>query len=292
MTKKHDSGETENKANDSKEIENQDTKTVEKDEASKKAEKAPRVGSKEKKPATKKAGKAVDASPQGRSKKHGKKYRSVSEMIEKEKEYSIEEAVELLKKTAVSKFDSSVEIHVNLNVDPSNADHQVRGSVLMPAGLGKEKKIAVIANVDKEKEAKEAGADIVGGQDLVERIEKGFLDFDVLVATPDMMQHVGKVGKILGTKGLMPNPKTGTVTPDVAKVVKEIKKGRSNYKIDKSGILHSPVGKVSFKSEDLIENINTYMDAIHHAKPASLKGTFIKSIHLATTMGPSVKITR
>jgi large subunit ribosomal protein L1 len=222
--------------------------------------------------------------------KHGKKYRAIADVIEKGREYTMEEAIELLRKTSLTKFDSTVEIHVNLNVDPSNAEHQVRGSVLMPAGLGRDKKVAVIANVDKEKEAKEAGADVVGGQDLVERIQKGWLDFDVLVATPDMMAQVGKIGKILGTKGLMPNPKTGTVTPDVARIVKELKKGRSNYKIDKSGIIHSPVGKISFKDEDLLANIKAYMDTINHSKPANLKGTFIKSIHLATTMGPAVKI--
>lgn len=242
----------------------------------------------------KKAAKAekpeVKKEAEARRVKRGKKYRNVVEQIEKGREYSLEDAIDLLKKTAVSKFDSSVEIHVNLNVDPSNADHQVRGSVLMPAGLGKDKKVAVVASVEKEKEAKDAGADFVGGQDIIEKIEKGWLGFDVLVATPDMMPHVGKIGKILGTKGLMPNPKVGTVTTDVAKAIKEIKKGRANYKIDKSGILHAGVGKVSFKNEDLAENIKTFMDAIHHAKPASMKGTFIKTIHLTTTMGPSVKL--
>lgn len=221
---------------------------------------------------------------------HGKKYMEVAKLIEKNKEYSLEEAIELLKKTATSKFDSSVEIHMNLNVDPSNADQQVRGSVAMPAGLGKTKRICAIVGPDKEKEAKDAGAENVGGQDLVEKIEKGWLDFEVVVATPDMMPHIGKIGKTLGTKGLMPNPKTGTVTPNVKQVIDEIKKGRAEYKIDKNGVIHASVGKVSFKEDALKENIETFLDAIHHAKPASVKGTFIKSVYLTTTMGPSVKL--
>jgi large subunit ribosomal protein L1 len=223
---------------------------------------------------------------------HGKKYRAIESEVEVGKEYPLDEAIVLIKKTATTKFDSSVEIHVNLNIDPSNADHQIRGSVLMPAGLGKNKVVCAIVNADKEKEAKAAGAETVGGQEIIDKIAKGWLDFDIVVATPDMMGSIGKVGKILGTKGLMPNPKTGTVTPDPAKVIAEIKKGRAEYKIDKSGSLHAAVGKVSFTDELLKQNIEAFMDVITHSKPASLKGTFITSVYLTSTMGPSVRITK
>lgn len=221
---------------------------------------------------------------------HGKKYRAVEEKIEKGKEYPLEEAVTLLKKTATTKFDSSVEIHVNLNIDPSNADHQIRGSVSMPSGLGKEKRVCAVVSADKEKEAKAAGADTVGGQEVIDKIEKGWLDFDVLVATPDMMGALGKLGKILGTKGLMPNPKTGTVTPDPQKAIEDIKKGKAEYKIDKAGSLHAAIGKVSFTEPQLKTNIEALMDVIHHSKPSSVKGTFVKSVYLTSTMGPSVRI--
>jgi len=221
---------------------------------------------------------------------HGKKYRAIETLIEKGKEYSIEEAVTLLKKTATTNFDSSVEIHVNLGIDPSNADHQIRGSVIMPAGTGRSKKICAIVGPDHDKEAKSAGADYVGGQDLVEKIQKGWLDFEVVVATPDMMPHIGRIGKILGTKGLMPNPKTGTVTNDPAKAIQDIKKGKADYKIDKQGSLHAAIGKISFTDSDIIQNINSFLESIRHSKPASLRGTFIKSVYLTTSMGPSVKI--
>lgn len=221
---------------------------------------------------------------------HGKNHRKLSELIEKGKEYPVEEAVALLKKTSQTKFDATVEVHVNLNIDPSNADHQVRGSVALPAGLGKSKKVCAIVNADKEKEAKEAGAETVGGQDIIAKIEKGWLDFEVLVATPDMMGALGKIGRILGTKGLMPNPKNGTVSNEPGKAIKEIKKGRAEYKIDKQGSLHSAIGKISMKEEELKANLEAYLGAIHHAKPASVKGTFIKSIFLTTTMGPSIKL--
>lgn len=221
---------------------------------------------------------------------HGKNYRKIEGLVEKGKEYSLDEAVELLKKTSVSKFDGSVEVHINLNIDPANADHQVRGSVALPAGSGRTKKVCVVCDAGKEKEAKDAGAETVGGQNIIDKIEKGWLDFDVLVATPDMMGALGKIGKILGTKGLMPNPKTGTVTQDVGRVVTEIKKGRAEYRADAQGIVHTVIGKVSFSAKDLKDNYVTLMDAIHHAKPASLKGTFIKSIYLTTTMGPGIKL--
>lgn len=232
------------------------------------------------------------AAPTGKKIKHGKKYRAVEGKIEKGKEYTVEDAITLLKETATTKFDSSVEIHINLNIDTTKPDQQLRGSVSLPAGLGREKKIAVVAGPDKEKEAKDAGADIVGGQDLVERIEKGFLDFDVLIATPDMMAFVGRIGKILGTKGLMPNPKIGTVTPDPAKAVGEFKKGKVEYRPDKAGIVHAPIGKVSFANEALKENIETFVSEIHHNKPTGVKGTFVKGVHLTTTMGPGIKVQR
>lgn len=221
---------------------------------------------------------------------HGKKYREVAKLIEKSKEYSIDEALSLIKKTSQTNFDATVEIHVNLNIDPSNAEHQIRGSVALPSGLGKEKRVCVITNIDKEKEARDAGADTVGGQEIINKIEQGWLDFDVLVATPDTMGLIGKVGKILGTKGLMPNPKNGTVTNELAKTIAEIKKGRAEYKIDKQGSLHSAIGKVSMKEDDLKANLEAYLSAVSHSKPNSVKGVFIKSIYLSTTMGPSVKV--
>lgn len=228
--------------------------------------------------------------PNVRKNPHGKKYRAVEGLIEKDKEYELEEAIALLKKTATTKFDSSVEVHMNLNLDLTNPEHQLRGSVSMPAGLGKNKKVCAIVGIDKQKEAKEAGAEEVGAQDIVEKIEKGWLDFDVVVATPDMMPHVGRIGKILGTKGLMPNPKTGTVTPDPAKAIKEIKKGKADYRVDKTGTVHAAVGKVSFDEAKIKENIEAFTSAVQQAKPNSAKGTFVTSIYLTTTMGPSVKI--
>jgi large subunit ribosomal protein L1 len=221
---------------------------------------------------------------------HGKKYRAIEGLIEKGKEYELIPAIDLLKKTATTKFDSSIEIHANLNVDPTNSEHQIRGSVLMPAGLGKSKKVCAIVSPEKEKEATAAGAEFVGGADLIDKIQKGWLDFEVVVATPDMMAQIGKIGKILGTKGLMPNPKTGTVTADPAKTIAEIKKGRAEYRLDKSGVIHAQVGKVSFKETDIQANIEAFVSALKSAKPSSLKGTYIKSLFLATSMGPGVKL--
>lgn len=221
---------------------------------------------------------------------HGKKYREVAKLVEKGKEYELDEAVALLKKTSNTKYDSTVEIHVNLNVDLTDSEQQVRGSVSLPAGSGQGKKIAVVCGSDKEKEAKAAGADTVGGQELIDKIEKGWLDFNVLVATPDMMGALGKIGKILGTKGLMPNPKTGTVTTEIEKTVGEIKKGKADFRLDKGGVVHSAVGKVSFKEEDIKANIGAFLTAIHNAKPQGVKGTFVKSVFLTTTMGPGIKL--
>jgi large subunit ribosomal protein L1 len=221
---------------------------------------------------------------------HGKRYREVAKLVEKGKEYELKEAIELLKKTATTKYDSTIEIHVNLNIDLTDSEQQVRGSVSLPAGSGQAKKIAVVCGADKEKEAKAAGADTVGGQDLIDKIEKGWLDFDVLVATPDMMGALGKIGKILGTKGLMPNPKTGTVTAEIEKTVGEIKKGKADFRVDKGGVVHSAVGKVSFKEEDITANVETFLAAIHQAKPSGVKGTFVKSVFLTTTMGPGIRL--
>ncbi len=222
--------------------------------------------------------------------KHSKKYRKVTELLEIDKYYTVEEAMSLIQKTSTTKFDSSVEIHVRLGLDPSKGDQQLRGTVVLPEGTGKTKRVAVICDSNKEKEAKGAGADKVGGDSLIAEIEKGKLDFDTLVATPDMMAKVGKLGKILGTKGLMPNPKAGTVTPDVTKAVKELKAGRVEFKLDKNAIVHQVIGKVSFDEKKLETNYNTFMDALKHAKPSGAKGTYIQSITLATTMGPGIKV--
>lgn len=223
-------------------------------------------------------------------KKFARKYREVVTMIDKTKEYPVAEALDLMKKTSTTKFDSSIEVHVKLNIDVQNSEQQVRGSIVLPAGTGKTKKVLAIVGPDKEAEAKNAGADFFGGEDLIAKIEKGWLDFEVVVATPDMMPKLGKIGKILGTKGLMPNPKVGTVTPNIAKVVEDIKKGMVEYRPDKTGIVHAIIGKVSFSEKDLQANYDAFVGAITKAKPAGVKGTYIKGISLATTMGPGVKI--
>lgn len=230
------------------------------------------------------------APAKGGSVSGGKKYRSACEKIEKGKEYSLAEAIALIKDTSTTKFDSSVEIHLNLNTDPKNPEHALRGSVSLPAGLGKSKKIAVICGADKEKEAKEAGAYLVGGKELIEKIARGDIDFDVLVATPEMMPELAKAGKVLGPKGLMPNPKDNTVTENIKATLEDIKRGRAEYRSDSYGIIHSVIGKVSFEENKLVENAEAFLSAIHSIKPASVKGTFIKSIYLTTTMGPSIKI--
>ena len=223
-------------------------------------------------------------------KRYSKKYREVAALVDKNNYYSIAEAIELIKKTSTTKFDSSVEIHVRLGVNSAAQDQQVRGTVALPHGTGKTKKIAVICPSDKEKEAKDAGADKVGSDTLIEEIEKGKLDFDILVASPDMMAQIGKLGKVLGTKGLMPNPKAGTVTLEVGKAVKELKAGRVEFKVDKDAIVHQTIGKVSFDAKKLEENYNIFMDAIKHAKPPGAKGTYMRSVSFSTTMGPGIKI--
>jgi large subunit ribosomal protein L1 len=223
-------------------------------------------------------------------KKHSKKYREVAQLVEKDKEYSVEEAVALVKKTSTTKFDSSVEIHIRLNIDPQNAEQQVRGSLVLPFGTGKTKRVLAIVNADKEKEAKDAGADFVGSDDMIAKIEKGWLDFDIVIASPDMMPKLGKIGKILGTKGLMPNPKVGTVTPNIGAVVADVKKGMIEYRVDKTGIIHQTIGKVSFGEKELVENFNTLLTTVNKVKPSGVKGTYIIGISIATTMGPGIKV--
>jgi len=251
---------------------------------------AAKVDKSKKEPNSAKAslGKKVKLSKEER--KHSKKYRKASALVDKEKQYSYQEGIELIKKTSVTKFDSSVEIHIRLGINPSASDQQIRGTVVLPEGTGQKKKVAVVCSTDKEKEATDAGADTVGGDSLIAEIEKGKLDFDVLVASPDMMAKIGKLGRVLGTKGLMPNPKAGTVTQNIGSAVKELKAGRVEFRVDKNSIVHQIIGKVSFDQKKLELNYEALLDAIKHAKPSGVKGTYIRSINLSTTMGPGVKI--
>ncbi|AHF61464.1 50S ribosomal protein L1 [Spiroplasma mirum ATCC 29335] len=222
--------------------------------------------------------------------KFGKKYNKVVKLVDKNKFYPISEAIELAKTTTTTKFDSTVEVAFNLNVDPRHADQQIRGAVVLPKGTGKTQKILVLTNT-KETEAKEAGADFVGGKDMIEKIQKeNWFGFDVIIATPDIMAELGKIGKLLGPKGLMPNPKTGTITPDVKKAVEEVKKGKVEYRVDKNGNIHAILGKASFKAEDLKANYDVIFDTIRKAKPSAVKGTYIKNIAVTTTMGPGIKV--
>ena len=221
----------------------------------------------------------------------GKKYQDSAKQIDKATLYDTAEAMDLIVKTAPAKFDETVELHVKLGVDSRHADQQVRGAVVLPNGTGKTRRVLVFAKDAKVEEAKAAGADYVGGMDLVEKITKeNWFDFDVVVASPDMMGIVGRLGKVLGPKGLMPSPKAGTVTPNVAAAVKEIKAGKVEYRLDKTNIIHCPIGKASFGQEKLLENFNALLDAIIKAKPAALKGQYIKSVAVASTMGPGVRI--
>src|ERR1700751_232882 len=224
------------------------------------------------------------------ARKPGKKYQTALKQVEA-RDYPLGQAVPLLQKIKFAKFDETVEVHMRLGVDPKHADQMVRGTVLMPNGLGKSKKVLVIASGDKQKEAEEAGADFVGGEDMVNKIQsESWTDFDSVVATPDMMRSVGKLGKILGPRGLMPNPKTGTVTTDVAKAVKEVKAGKEEFRVDKNGIIHPPVGKVSFAADKLVENASSLITAVIKAKPAAAKGKYVKSTTLCSTMGPGVAV--
>lgn len=222
--------------------------------------------------------------------KRSKAYQEALKLVDRTKLYDPKEAMELVLQTANKKFDETIEVAVRLGVDPRHADQQVRSTVVLPHGTGKTKRVLVFAKGEKAKEAEEAGADIVGAEDLIAKIEGGFLDFDVAVATPDMMGAVGKLGKILGPRGLMPNPKAGTVTFDVAKAVKEIKAGKIEYRVDKTGIIHAPIGKKSFGAEKLLENFRALMESIIKAKPAAAKGQYIKSVVVSSTMGPGIKI--
>ena len=224
-------------------------------------------------------------------KKRGKKYLEALTKIEKGKAYTKEEAVKLVKETAVSKFTSSVEIAVRLNLDTKKADQQLRGAIVLPKGTGTTKRVLVIARGPKATEAKEAGADYVGDVDLLEKIEKeNWFDFDTMIATPDMMPLLGKLGRVLGPKGLMPNPKTGTVTLDVAKAVEEVKAGRVEYRTDSFGNVHGVIGKVSFSEEDLLENLDAFISQIIRIKPATVKGEYVKNISISSTMGPGLKV--
>ncbi len=222
--------------------------------------------------------------------KIGKKRKAALEKVDSTKEYSPQEAVSLAKELASAKFDETVEVHIAMGVDPKHADQQIRGTVILPHGTGKTAKVAVFAEGDKAREAEEAGADAVGSDDLVEKVQKGWMDFEAAVATPDMMSKVGKLGKVLGPRGLMPNPKTGTVTFDVAKAVKDIKGGKVEYRVDKFAIMHLVIGKASFDEKQLVENYGALLDEILKAKPASSKGKYLKSITLTTTMGPGIKV--
>lgn len=221
--------------------------------------------------------------------KFGKKYQEAAKLIE-DKLYDTEEAIELAKKTATAKFDETVEVAVKLGVDPKYADQQVRGAVVLPHGTGKSKRVLVFAKGDKVKEAEAAGADFVGSDELVTKIQGGWADFDVAVATPDMMGTVGRLGKILGPRGLMPNPKVGTVTMDLTRAINEIKAGKIEYRTDKAGNIHAPIGKVSFDAGKLLENFHTLIDTLNKVKPAAAKGQYMRAITISTTMGPGVKV--
>ena len=222
--------------------------------------------------------------------KHGKKYIESSKLVDRAKLYEPAEALETVVKTASAKFDETVEIHIRLGVDSRHADQQVRGAVVLPNGTGKDVRVAVFAKGDLAKAAQDAGADFVGDADLVQKIQGGWMDFDVAIASPDMMGFVGRLGKVLGPRGLMPSPKAGTVTMDVAKAVQEAKAGKIEYRLDKTNIIHCPIGKVSFGTDKLLENLNALMDAILKAKPEASKGQYIKSVAIASTMGPGVRV--
>jgi large subunit ribosomal protein L1 len=223
--------------------------------------------------------------------RHGKKYKASATKVDRTKRYTLEEACKILPGTKVAKFDESVDIAVRLGVDPKHADQMVRGAVVLPHGTGKSSRVAVVAKGDKANEAKAAGADFVGAEDLVEKIQKeNWTDFDSMVATPDMMGLVGRLGRVLGPKGLMPNPKVGTVTPDVAKAVRELKAGRVEFRVEKAGIVHARIGKASFGADKLHENAKTMIDTLLRLKPASAKGTYMKSVTLSTTMGPGLRV--
>ena len=221
--------------------------------------------------------------------KTGKQFAAAKEKVE-DKFYLIEEAIPLLQSLKFVKFDETVEMTMRLGVDPKHADQMVRGTVVLPHGLGRSKKVIVIASGDKQKEAQDAGADDVGGEEIVQKIQGGWMDFEAIVATPDMMREVGKLGRVLGPRGLMPNPKTGTVTLDVAKAVEEIKAGKVEYRVDKAGVIHAPIGKTSFDEQKLIENANALAASVLKARPVAAKGKYVKGVNLSSTMGPGIRI--
>jgi large subunit ribosomal protein L1 len=222
--------------------------------------------------------------------KKGKKFLEASKLVDRTKAYPVEEAIELAKKTNFAKFDASVEVAFRLGVDPKKADQQIRGAVVLPNGTGKTQRVLVFAKGEKAKEAEAAGADYVGDADYINKINQGWFEFDVIVATPDMMGEVGKLGRVLGPKGLMPNPKTGTVTFDLTKAVNEIKAGKVEYRVDKAGNIHVPIGKTSFENEKLVENFTTIFETMLKVKPSAAKGTYMKNVTVTSTMGPGVKV--
>jgi large subunit ribosomal protein L1 len=222
--------------------------------------------------------------------KHGKKYQQALEQVDRDKAYGPTEALDLVKKIAPANFDETVEAAIRLNVDPKRSDQQVRGAVVLPHGTGKTKRVLVFAKGEKAKEAEAAGADYVGDEDLIEKVSQGWLDFDVVVATPDMMGQVGKLGRILGPKGLMPNPKTGTVTFEVEKAVSESKAGKIEYRVDKAGNVHAPIGKVSFETRQLAENLETLIETLIKAKPPAAKGQYIRNVSVSSSMGPGIRV--
>jgi large subunit ribosomal protein L1 len=223
--------------------------------------------------------------------KHGKKYQEAAKLIDRSKLYDVEEGVAIVKKGAAAKFDETIELHIRTGCDGRHADQQIRGAVVLPHGTGKKVRILVFAKDAKLEEAKAAGADYVGGEELIPRIQKeGWFDFDVVVATPDMMGVVGRLGRVLGPKGLMPNPKAGTVTMDVTKAIQDIKAGKIEYRLDKTNIIHAPIGKASFTEEQLCENLQTLMEAVNKARPSALKGQYLKSVAISSTMGPGLKL--
>jgi len=221
--------------------------------------------------------------------RHGKKFTAAEAQVQ-DRPYRLEEAIPLVQKVKYAKFDETVELAMRLGVDPKHAEQMVRGTVVLPHGLGKSKRVLAIAGAEKQKEATEAGADFVGGDELVEKILGGWVDYDAVVATPDMMRAVGRLGKVLGPRGLMPNPKTGTVTPNVAQAIREIKAGKVEFRVDKTGIIHAPVGKTSFPTENLVANAHALVDSVVRAKPAAAKGKYLKSVTVSSTMGPGVAI--
>jgi large subunit ribosomal protein L1 len=221
--------------------------------------------------------------------KHGKKYRAAAEKVE-HRPYQLDEAFKLLKEVAYAKFNETVELSILLGVDPKHADQMVRGTTVLPHGTGQSKKVLVIAQGDKQREAQDAGADLVGGEDMVAKIQEGWVDFDAVIATPDMMRSVGKLGKVLGPRGLMPNPKTGTVTFDVAKAISEIKAGKVEFRVDKTSIIHVPVGKIQFTADQLRDNTSALINAIRKAKPPAAKGKYVRSMYVSSTMSPSIQL--